>query len=107
MHVYIAGPYTNPDPVSNANRAIKVGTALMELGHVPFVPHLNLLWDLVDPGIEYDSWLAWDLSWLSRCDAMLRLPGDSPGADLEEAFCQENGIPVYHSIEALNAAAKK
>jgi NAD-dependent oxidoreductase involved in siderophore biosynthesis len=32
---------------------------------------------------------------------MLRIPGQSAGADKEAAFAEENGIPVYHSIEEL------
>jgi len=102
MYIYVAGPYTDPDPATNARNAILVGSELMDLGLTPFVPHLNLIWDLVVPK-SYDDWLAWDMKWLARCDAMLRIPGDSPGADLEEAFCQEQGIPVFRSIHDLVA----
>ena len=106
MHVYIAGPYTTPDPITNARKAMKIGEAVMILGHTPFVPHLNVIWDFVTP-MPYDTWLDWDIKWLSKCDAMLRIPGESPGADIEEAYCVDNGIPVYHGIDEFRAAVSK
>ena len=51
------------------------------------------------------DWLALDFAWLDVCDAVLRLPGDSDGADKEVAHAQERGIPVFTSIEELVAWA--
>jgi len=75
----------------------------MLLGHHPFVPHL---FDLVDPRDElgYERWMALDLDWLSRCDALVRLPGASPGADREVAAAGRLGIPVLDGVAALAAA---
>jgi hypothetical protein len=39
-----------------------------------------------------------DFEWLKCCDAVLRLPGESTGADREVALAKELGIPVYYSI---------
>lgn len=42
--VYIAGPYTNPDPVANTHNAIKIADQLYVDGVcVPIIPHLTLL----------------------------------------------------------------
>ena len=106
MHVYIAGPYTKPDPVLNMRRAVIAADRVRDAGHVPFVPHLNLAWDLVSPA-SYDEWLAWDLAWLERCDVMVRLDGESPGADVEEEFCRNNGIPIYYGIDAFLKEARQ
>jgi len=36
-----------------------------------------------------------------KCNAVLRLPGESKGADAEVALAEENGIDVFYSIEDL------
>jgi hypothetical protein len=51
-----------------------------------------------------EHWLAWDFQWLSVCDALVRLPGESKGADREVAFCAERGVPVFHGMGAVPAA---
>ena len=38
---------------------------------------------------------------LQHCDAVLRLPGDSKGADNDVAIATARGIPVYRSIEEV------
>ena len=51
----------------------------------------------------YEAWTALDFAWLEVCDALLRLPGHSPGADAEEAWCQAHGLPVFDSLDPLVA----
>ena len=53
------------------------------------------------PPFTYDDWIAMDLELVSRCDAVLRLPGESVGADMETAFACSRSIPVYYSVEQL------
>lgn len=91
--LYIAGPYTNPDPVQNTHRMIRIADALWELGIVPVVPHLSLLWHLVSPR-PYEQWLEYDLHVMARCDAVLRVPGPSTGADREVFQATRSGQPV-------------
>jgi hypothetical protein len=38
---------------------------------------------------------------LQHCDAVLRLPGASRGADEDVAIAQRRGIPVYRSLEEV------
>ena len=102
IRVYVAGPYTFPDKVQNTRTAILAGNALLELGFVPFIPHLSHFWDLLCPQ-RYSTWLEYDLNWLKQCDAVLRLPGDSKGADEEVSEAILNGIPVFDSISDLVA----
>jgi hypothetical protein len=105
--VYIAGPYSRIDPVENTHRTIKVADELLASGLVtPVVPHpLTMTWHLVSPK-EYQTWLDYDLEVLARCDAVLRLPGESTGADGEERFAAGRGIPVFHNAQRLLAWAK-
>ena len=94
MRVYIAGPYTQGNPVHNTKLAIMVAEEIIDAGHIPYVPHLNLLWDLVAPHSP-EFWYDYDLEWLGACDCLLRLPGESAGADREVAYAKGRGIPVY------------
>ena len=101
--VYIAGPYTNGDPVRNTRDAIGDAEWFVIEGLVPICPHLTMLWHLV---VEYDrhveEWYQLDLEYLRRCDCLYRRPGDSTGADREVAFAQGMGIPVFYSREAVS-----
>ncbi|EXJ53274.1 hypothetical protein AS96_00165 [Microbacterium sp. MRS-1] len=36
---------------------------------------------------------------LQRCDAVLRLPGESRGADQDVAIAESRGLPVYYALE--------
>lgn len=91
--IYVAGPYSNPDPVENTHRAIAWGDLLWKLGAAPLVPHLTLLWHLASPK-PYEEWLELDLNHLRGCDALLRIPGESSGADGEVQEAWRLGLPV-------------
>lgn len=97
--IYIAGPYSNA-PEANVNRAMAAWHALADAGFVPFLPHLSHYLHLHRQR-DYQEWLAHDLQWLALCNAVLRLPGDSPGADVECLYAVERAVPVFHSVEAL------
>lgn len=100
MKIYIAGPYTKGDVAQNVRTAIIVGDRVSRLGHVPFIPHLTHFWHMVIPR-EYQFWLDQDMEWLKMCDAVLRLPGESAGADKEVAYAEEHGMTVYYSVFEL------
>ena len=102
MRIYIAGPYS-PDPEANTLAAIAAGDQLLRMGYVPFIPHLSHYWDAQHPH-PYDVWLDWCLEWVKCCDAVLRLPGESPGADVECELAYGLDIPVFHSIAQLHEA---
>lgn len=96
MFIYVAGPYTKGDVAENVRNAITVGNNLRALGHVPFVPHLTHFWHFLIPH-DIDYWYQYDLQWLEKCDALFRFPGESKGADNEEAVARGLGLPVYTS----------
>jgi len=62
-------------------------------------------------GIGIAVWMVvsaqWDFAWLRRCDAILRLPGHSPGADREMAAAAEQGIPAFGSVDAVIEWARR
>ena len=102
MRIYVAGPYTKGDVAVNVRAAIEAASELLYLGHTPFIPHLCHFWHLVSPQ-DYDVWMKWDMAWLPFCEAVLRIPGESDGADKECAWALAHGKTVYRTIEALAA----
>ena len=96
--VYLAGPYTHPDPVHNVHSVVGIAGAICDEGSVtPVVPHLTALWHFIDPRpIEF--WYEYDLALLARCDALLRLPGKSTGADKEVTYASAR-MPIFE-VEA-------
>lgn len=103
--VYVAAPYTKPDPVENTHKLIRAVDGLIDAGFVtPIAPHLTMLWHVVSPR-PLEFWYAYDLATLARCDALYRLPGDSTGADREVEFARSRGMPVFMSEANLNAWA--
>lgn len=100
--VYVAGPITIGDQIVNVRRGIDTSIQLLNLGYIPFCPHLSFAWHLIQP-MTHQQWLDYDLAWLAQCDCLLRLPGESKGADQEELFAKEMGIPVFHNLVELEA----
>ena len=98
--VYISGPYSTGNTTSNIRLAIEAADTLLINGFAPFVPHLNYSWDLVHPH-SYPTWLDWCLEWVSACDCLLRIHGESPGADAEVELARLLDIPVYKSMHEL------
>lgn len=81
--LYLAAPYTHPDPVENTHRVIKVADVVYDLtDYVPIIPHLTLFWHAVTPHPVH-FWYAYDRFLLEACDTIVRLPGVSAGADQE------------------------
>lgn len=98
--VYLAGPYTHPDPVTTTRRALGVGASLMDDRRCwPLVPHQSLVFDLLHPRPVGD-WYALDLALLERCDAVYRLLGESTGADREVQHARRLGLPVFFEASA-------
>lgn len=95
--VYIAGPYTKPDPVENTRKAIEWGERVEGLGAAVFIPHLSLFWHFASPA-ELHKWYDRDNHLLERCDAVFRFDGESTGADNEVALAESRGLPVFTDV---------
>lgn len=114
--VYIAGPITKGILLHNIRQADAAFQALVQAGFAPLNPVWSVYaggaWEIGDTAVAYalknsslpldhDDWLAIDLPWVGVSDAVLRLPGESTGADRETAFARSLGIPVYEDIRLL------
>ena len=101
--IYLSGPLTSSGNVlENIDAAMKAARRLIDAGFSPLTPHLSYY---LDPGEAWSraTWLEIDLPWLECADAVLRLPGESEGADAEVARALELGIPVFRCIGQLVA----
>jgi len=100
MKVYIASPYSKGDVAYNVKVQIDCANELMNKGFTPFTPLLIHFQHLVHPR-SYEDWMKLDLEWLKSCDCVLRLEGESSGADRETEYAYKNGIPVFYCIKDL------
>jgi hypothetical protein len=119
--VYIAGPITKGDLAHNIRQAEAAFYALLKAGLAPLCPHWSCYGSgpqvttfgtvyataaAVHPGTTHDDWLDADLPWVAVSHAVLRLPGESSGADKEVALAGSLGIPVFDSVDAVVAWLK-
>lgn len=98
--VFVSSPYTIGDTALNVKTQIDAGNELINLGFAPFLPLLSHFQHMAHPQ-PYEKWLQLDMQWLYVCDCVLRLPGESSGADKEVEMAELLDIPVYYSIEEL------
>ena len=103
--VYIAGPMTLGDTGANVTRGMEAAHRLMDHGLSPLCPHLTHFLHIMRPR-PYQEWVESDFPWLEVSDAVLRLPGESKGADKEEELAGEWGIPVFIDEELLYREAR-
>lgn len=104
-HIYVAGPLSS-DPIGCTLTAINHGNELLRAGLFPFIPHLSVWLDKIHPQ-DYERWMRYDFAWISKCDALFRFPGHSPGADREIEYAKRLGIPVFHDVESVIEWAKR
>ena len=110
--ILIAGPYlsgTNRDPERiAANLAALEAQALplYERGHLALVGEWLALPVIRAAGGQHHGDAVFEAyqypvarRLLSRCDAVLRIPGASRGADLDVAYAQSLGLQVFTRVE--------
>jgi hypothetical protein len=107
LRIYVAGPYTAPDPASveaNTKRAIDAGLQILKKGHTPYIPHLTHYVDLRvrerGEHLTWDQYIAWDMQWLAMCDALVLL-GNSKGANLELEKARGLGLQIFLSVDEI------
>jgi hypothetical protein len=100
IKVYIASPYSIGNKLENVRRSVAVAHELRRYRLCPFMPLLSHFANeiQVEP---YETWLREDLEWLRQCDAVLRLDGESAGADREETLAKRLNIPLFKEIADL------
>jgi hypothetical protein len=118
LMILIAGPYrsgTGDDPAkmqSNLKRLETVALPLYRAGHIPMIGEWVALPLLEQAGSttvgdkNYDE-IVYPVAnrLLSHCDAVLRLPGPSKGADEDVRLARARGLPVYFDIHDVPGCA--
>jgi hypothetical protein len=100
--VYIASPYTKGDVAVNVKAQIDCADELITLGFAPYAPLYSHFQHMHHPR-PYEDWIRLDFEWVFRCDCLLRLPGESSGANAEVDFAVENKIPVFYDVNEITA----
>ena len=112
--ILIAGPYrsgTNDDPhliSKNLERLESHALPIYRAGHIPMIGEWVALPIMKQAGskslgdkvaAEFLYPVASRL--LQCCDAVLRIEGESKGADQDVRIARQRGLPVFHSISEL------
>ena len=118
--ILIAGPYrsgTGDDPAllrRNLDRLETAAWPLFRAGHLPMIGEWVALPVLASAGVtDVAHPLAVEVMYptaerlLDRCDAVLRLPGESRGADQDVAIARRRGIPVYTSLDQVPGVSEE
>ena len=106
IKIYVAGPYSNGSIVDNVDIAIQYTSELVDMGYAPFCPHLSHFVDVYSKK-TWSDWMKIDLEFLSRCDVLIRIPGESPRADIEVDRAIRSGIPVLNNLEEAKESLNK
>jgi hypothetical protein len=114
MLILIAGPYrsgTGDDPdlmARNLETLEEAAWPIFRAGHVPMIGEWVALPVLRSAGADgVTDPLAAQVMYptaerlLAHCDAVLRLPGESTGADQDVAIARERGLPVYSDVREI------
>ncbi|HEA21364.1 hypothetical protein LCGC14_0708430 [marine sediment metagenome] len=114
MLILIAGPYrsgTNNEPdmiQANMDRLEAVSLPIFRKGHLPIIgewvanPLIQLagstkIGDAIFEGIQYPA--AHRL--LTKCDAILRIEGESKGADQDVELAKKLGLTIYYDVKEI------
>ncbi|WP_233621557.1 DUF4406 domain-containing protein [Amycolatopsis sp. WAC 04182] len=114
LMILIAGPFrsgTGDDPellARNLARLEEAAWPIFRSGHVPMIGEWVALPVLrgaggktvADPIAKEVMYPTADRL-LHHCDAVLRLPGESTGADQDVAIALARGLAVYHRVEDI------
>ncbi len=108
LWIMIAGPYragasNATQRAENLRRMNEVALEVFRLGHIPVIG-VNAALPILQAA-EADAYdeimMPVCLALAERCDAILRIGGESEGADQELASFEARGLPVFRSVSEL------
>jgi hypothetical protein len=112
MVILVAGPYrsgTNGDPLriaQNLDRLESFALSIYKAGHIPVIGEWVALPLMKQAGSlklgdEISEQYLYPVAsrLLERCDAVLRIDGESKGADEDLRLARERGLQVYWRME--------
>lgn len=112
--ILIAGPYrsgTNDDPnlmAQNLKKLEEMALPIFRAGHIPVIGEWFALPLLEQAGSTHPGDAAYEeilypvaQRLLTKCDAVLRIPGASKGADEDVRIAKERGLKVYYELKDI------
>jgi hypothetical protein len=108
LKVYISGPISKGNRNDNFHRAAKVEEWLMLNGFAPLNPMRSMVMPHAwQENMPHSVWLECDLPWVAAADAVIRLAGESAGADMECEHAHQLNIPVLYGLEDFKSWAEE
>jgi len=109
MRVYIAGKYSANNVISvldNIREGIRMSTKVFLLGHSPFCPWLDFLFQLFlreGEVLDVEDYYRYSMDWLLVSDILLVMPEwrESGGTVEEIVQAFNSGIPIVFNIKDL------
>ncbi len=114
MLILIAGPYrsgTNDDLKlikKNLDKLEAMALPIFRKGHLPMIGEWVALPLMHLAGSKKPGDDAWDEiqypvahKLLEKCDAVLRIPGESKGADMDVEIARSKGLKIYYNLEEI------
>jgi hypothetical protein len=112
LFILIAGPYrsgTNDDPAkmaANLRALEQYALPLYRAGHLPMIGEWVALPIIRSAGSQHVGDTVYEQflypvanRLLAGCDAVLRIPGESKGADEDVRLAKQRGLPVFYKLE--------
>lgn len=100
--VYLSGPITKGNRNDNLHQFNEAHRRTIDLGFAPINPGITMLlpfaWQEEYP---HSTWIDCDLPLVAASHIVLRLPGESVGADMEVDFALNLDMPVVHDLDEL------
>ncbi|MEX3668930.1 DUF4406 domain-containing protein [Paraburkholderia phenoliruptrix] len=118
--ILIAGPYRsgtngNPDRIAdNLLRLERAAWAVYQRGHMPMIAEwvslpLARMAGSVRIGDAVSEAFLYPVAhrMIQQCDSILRIDGESNGADADVNAARELGLPVYYCVDDIPAAVAR
>ena len=116
--ILIAGPYrsgTNGDPARIADNLLRLeraALAVYQRGHMPMIGEwvslpLARMAGSVQIGDAISDAFLYPVAhrMIQQCDSILRLDGESKGADADVKVARTLGLPVYYRVDEIPAVS--
>lgn len=100
--VYLSGPITKGNRTTNFAMSCEAHRLLLDDGHAVLNPMLSMMHPDA-ANITWDQWIVSDLKFVEVCDMVVRLPGESKGADTEVLHAEKHGVSIVlaHQVPYL------
>jgi len=98
--VYISCPMRLGNWTKNVRTAARVQCDLMRKGYSVINPIGSWLTDIVEP-LDFETWINNDYGLIDVSDAIIRIPGESEGADLECDYAIRQDKELFWDLREL------